>query len=102
MIKELIDRLQLQKHPEGGYFKELYRSADSIKPPARFNAEKRSCATGIYFLLETRNNQIRLQELYCNPRYERGHLRTHTWHIISMTFLRNNQIYRCLIYICYI
>ena len=25
-----IDHLQLQKHPEGGYFKETYRSSDKV------------------------------------------------------------------------
>ncbi|MEK6731761.1 MAG: cupin domain-containing protein [Pseudomonadota bacterium] len=53
MIKEVVSQLQLQKHPEGGYYKELYRSAELAKPPARFNAKTRAWATGIYYFLES-------------------------------------------------
>ncbi len=28
--KKIIGQLQLQKHPEGGYFKEVYRSDETI------------------------------------------------------------------------
>lgn len=49
-----IEKLQLQKHPEGGYYKENYRSDEIIKKeslPERFNDE-RNFSTAIYFLLE--------------------------------------------------
>jgi len=49
-----ISTLQLQPHPEGGWFKEVYRSSESIPTeglPRRF-PEARSMATAIYFLLE--------------------------------------------------
>jgi predicted cupin superfamily sugar epimerase len=47
----LIENLELTKHPEGGYFKEVYRSAENLgQLPARFSGE-RSTATSIYFLL---------------------------------------------------
>ena len=52
--KYYIDKLELSKHPEGGWFKEEYRSAESIPSTAldnRFDAE-RSISTSIYFLLE--------------------------------------------------
>jgi uncharacterized protein len=56
-----IDRLGLLPHPEGGYFRELYRAQESIPTvalPARFqsqpdpaNPSDRAFGTGIYFLL---------------------------------------------------
>ncbi|WNJ16335.1 cupin domain-containing protein [Pontibacter sp. G13] len=48
-----IDKLNLQAHPEGGFYSEIYRSEDKIQPtglPERFT-ESRSAATAIYFLL---------------------------------------------------
>lgn len=52
-----IEGLKLQPHPEGGYFRETYRSEGIIPQsvlPAGFSGP-RSYATGIYFLIE-RNN----------------------------------------------
>lgn len=49
-----ISNLNLQPHPEGGYFKEMYRAADSIPAeglPKRFNGN-RSFSTAIYYLLQ--------------------------------------------------
>lgn len=51
---ELISNLQLQPHPEGGYFKETYRSAESFPAaylPDRFTGQ-RHFSTAIYYLLE--------------------------------------------------
>lgn len=51
-----IAHLDLQPHPEGGYFREIYRSAEQIPAtglPARY-AGPRACSTAIYFLLEGR------------------------------------------------
>lgn len=51
--QQLIDKLGLTPHPEGGYFKETYRSEENIKAdglPARFGAD-RQFSTAIYFLL---------------------------------------------------
>ncbi|MBZ0201511.1 MAG: cupin domain-containing protein [Ignavibacteria bacterium] len=48
-----ISILALEKHPEGGWFKEVYRSNELIKAehlPARFNGH-RYHSTSIYFLL---------------------------------------------------
>ena len=48
-----IEKLGLIPHPEGGYFRETYRAAESIAAdalPARFG-ESRSFSTAIYFLL---------------------------------------------------
>ena len=54
-IKKLIDRLDLQPHPEGGYFKETYRSSGIIKE-GNLNDDfqgDRNFSTAIYFLLTT-------------------------------------------------
>lgn len=51
-----IEKLDLIKHPEGGYFREMYRSDEYIPKtalPARYQS-KRNFATSIYFLLEGR------------------------------------------------
>lgn len=45
---EIIERLGLARHPEGGWYREVYRSADVI-PTGRGD---RSAGTGIYYLLE--------------------------------------------------
>lgn len=50
-----IETLGLTAHPEGGWFKETYRAAESIPGtglPARFGGD-RSFATAIYFLLKS-------------------------------------------------
>jgi predicted cupin superfamily sugar epimerase len=49
-----IEKLELEKHPEGGYFREIYLSDDVVPQtglPANFRGE-RSFATSIYYLLE--------------------------------------------------
>ena len=49
---ELVRELRLQPHPEGGYFRETYRAAETLSAlPQRFAGE-RSISTAIYFLLE--------------------------------------------------
>lgn len=53
-VAQIIDRLKLAPHPEGGYFRETYRAAETIEAtalPQRFGGE-RSISTAIYFLLE--------------------------------------------------
>ena len=47
-----IEKLELQAHPEGGYFKETYRSDENV---VNKNGKKRSAATGIYFLITSDN-----------------------------------------------
>lgn len=52
--KAYIKKLQLKPHPEGGYYKELYRAGELILPdhlPTRFKSS-RTFSTSIYFLLE--------------------------------------------------
>lgn len=49
-----IEQLQLTRHPEGGWFRETYRAAETIPEaglPTRFQGE-RAFATAIHFLLE--------------------------------------------------
>lgn len=48
-----IDKLRLTKHPEGGYYRETYRSGTIIKPCCSGNTfnESRAVSTAIYFLL---------------------------------------------------
>jgi predicted cupin superfamily sugar epimerase len=51
--EQLIKRLNLEKHPEGGYFKETYRSKISISGsslPSNFTSD-RNVSTCIYFML---------------------------------------------------
>ncbi len=51
--KEIIELLDLQEHPEGGYFKETYRSEEII-PNSILGTSyegERNVSTGIYFLL---------------------------------------------------
>jgi predicted cupin superfamily sugar epimerase len=48
-----IERLDLRPHPEGGYFRETYRAAETIDGaalPARFDGP-RAFATAVYFLI---------------------------------------------------
>jgi predicted cupin superfamily sugar epimerase len=51
--QDWITKLGLKKHPEGGYYKETYRSEETISSsalPLRYNGE-RNFGTAIYFLL---------------------------------------------------
>ena len=65
-----IQSLQLQPHPEGGWYREIYRSAETIPReglPTRFTGD-RSFATAIYFLLKETDfsalHRIRQDELW--------------------------------------
>lgn len=65
-----IARLQLLPHPEGGWYRETYRAAESVAAsalPPRFGAP-RSHATAIYFLLEagavSRLHRIKSDEVW--------------------------------------
>jgi len=52
-IKELIESLELLPHPEGGYYKETYRSEGLIETESlsKDYSGPRYYSTGIYFLL---------------------------------------------------
>lgn len=51
--EKIISTFDLQKHPEGGYYKEVYRSEGSIlnKNLPNYFSGDRNYATSIYFLL---------------------------------------------------
>ncbi len=56
--QKYIEKFQLKPHPEGGYYKEIYRAGDMILPdhlPKRYKSS-RNFSTSIYFLLE--GNQV--------------------------------------------
>jgi len=63
--KEIIKALQMQPHPEGGYYAETYRSDATL---LNRNGEKRNCCTAIYFLLENEDkshfHRIQSEELW--------------------------------------
>ena len=55
--QQLIQQFALQQHPEGGWYKETYKSTELLPLaalPQRFNGD-RSFSTAIYFLLEQGN-----------------------------------------------
>ena len=55
--QQLVQHYAMLPHPEGGFYKENYRSEEQIEQqalPARFNGN-RSFSTAIYFLLEQGN-----------------------------------------------
>lgn len=84
VIKDLILHYQLLPHPEGGYFKETYRSSENIPYsalPPRFSAE-RSYATAIYFLLLKGLFSAfhRIQSDECWHFYEGDSLHVHVLH----------------------
>jgi uncharacterized protein len=47
---DLIRRFDLQPHPEGGYYRETYRAAQTIHRAQKAN-EPRSASTAIYYML---------------------------------------------------
>ena len=55
-----IKNLNLQAHPEGGFYKETYRSQENITAPnlpARFRGD-RNFSTAIYFLLRSQDRSV--------------------------------------------
>lgn len=50
-VQQLISALQLQPHPEGGWFAEVFRAPQQVQP--RDDRPLRSALTSIYFLLES-------------------------------------------------
>ncbi len=57
LATDIIQHLQLQPHPEGGYFKETYRNPKTI-PASQLGTDysgARNYATSIYFLLTKGN-----------------------------------------------
>jgi len=52
-LQSIIKNLQLEKHPEGGYFREIYRSNEVLQKSALDNrySGDRNYSTSIYYLL---------------------------------------------------
>jgi uncharacterized protein len=50
MRDDLIQRFGLRPHPEGGFFRETFRSAESVRRPDALNTS-RSASTAIYYML---------------------------------------------------
>jgi predicted cupin superfamily sugar epimerase len=48
-VQQKIDNYKLSPHPEGGYYKEIYRSSQEVLSPV--TGEVRNSITHIYFLL---------------------------------------------------
>ncbi len=76
-----IKLLQLQPHPEGGYFKESYRASEKIAPealPRRFTGDRSFC-TAIYYLLQQGDRSVfhRMRSDECWHFYEGGTLIIH-------------------------
>ena len=69
--EEIIKKLGLIKHPsEGGYFREIYRSEESIikdQLPKRYDSNRRIC-TSIYYMLTPDSfsaiHKLRSDEIY--------------------------------------
>ena len=87
-----INLLQLQPHPEGGYFKETYRASENIPVgalPTRFTG-KRSFCTAIYYLLQQGDHSVfhRIKSDECWHFYEGGTLLIH--------IIENDGNYYCI------
>ncbi len=85
MIQDLIHQYNLLPHPEGGYFKETYRSVESIPAmglPSRFPVE-RTFSTAIYFLLlkDLFSAFHRIKSDECWHFYEGDSLHVHVLHL---------------------
>ncbi|MGE5315677.1 MAG: cupin domain-containing protein [Acidobacteriota bacterium] len=68
---EWIERLSLIPHPEGGYYREIFRSSGAIEGgalPAQYGGRQRAYVTSIYFLLKSgecsRYHRLRSDELW--------------------------------------
>ena len=85
MIKDLISQYQLLPHPEGGYYKETYRSAENIAHTAlaQHFSGPRSFSTAIYFLLlkDLFSAFHRIKSDECWHFYEGASLHVHVLHL---------------------
>lgn len=77
-VETWIKHLQLNRHVEGGWYSEVYRSALTIPEHALtpgFPGDRSAC-THIYFLLEKANfsafHRIKSDEIWHNSRQEKN------------------------------
>ncbi len=79
-VDELIEHLRLQPHPEGGYYREVFRSEMNVEHPE--DEAERSACTSIYFLLEAGDfsafHRVRSDEIW--HLYAGGPLELHLIH----------------------
>lgn len=56
-VEEIVDSLKMEPHPEGGFYKETYRSKEVVPQSVLGNefSGDRNCCTAIYFLLTSEN-----------------------------------------------
>ena len=63
--EKIIRKLQLKPHPEGGFYRETYRSPQSL---ATIKSKRRNISTAIYYLLENEDkshfHRIKSDELW--------------------------------------
>lgn len=91
-LNRLVASLRLKKHPEGGWYREVYRSPENILPRGSFRrfCSPRSVCTSIYFLLGRGDfsafHRLRSDEIW--HFYEGSNLRLHLLH--------PKRGYRCL------
>ena len=83
-VTELVEKFGLLPHPEGGFYKETYRSAEQVEVKAlaeRFTGN-RHYSTAIYFLLEQGNFSAfhRIQSDECWHFYAEQSLHVHVIH----------------------
>ena len=86
--KKIISKLQLQPHPEGGFYKETYRSDQSIP----IDGEKtRNVSTAIFYLLENKDkshfHRIQSDELWF----------FHSGEPLDIVYLQHNQQFSILL-----
>lgn len=89
---DYVRHLQLLPHPEGGFYKETYRSPETITAsalPARFGGD-RKFSTAIYFLLPQGNVSVfhKIKSDECWHFYTGGPLLIH--------MLDGNSNYKCI------
>jgi predicted cupin superfamily sugar epimerase len=104
----LVQQLQLQPHPEGGYYRETYRSGEIIPQnglPERF-AGSRHFSTAIYFLLEQGNFSAfhRIQSDECWHFYTGDPLQVHVidpegkYTLIRLgNDIRNGEVFQAMV-----
>lgn len=88
LASDWIKKLELFPHPEGGYFKEIYRAEESINKSAldkKFTGD-RNHSTAIYYLLEEGDfscfHKIKSDEIWHH--YDGG--------VIHIYYLKNQEI----------
>lgn len=85
---DLIQKLHLKPHPEGGFYTETYRSAETIVLP---EAKIRNVSTAIYYLLENENksafHRIQSDELWF----------FHQGQPLEIVFIQHGQLHKTML-----